>query len=52
MPGALAEQHARQFRHLADVVARRTGRPQEHVEAELASGRWLDSGAALTSSPT
>ncbi|MHB1930609.1 MAG: ATP-dependent Clp protease proteolytic subunit, partial [Acidimicrobiales bacterium] len=44
---AWAEHHAEQSARLACVLARTTGRPQEHVEADLAAGRWLDSAGAV-----
>ncbi|MDA8283010.1 MAG: ATP-dependent Clp protease proteolytic subunit [Actinomycetota bacterium] len=44
---AWAEHHTRQSASLAGVLARTTGRPQEHVEADIAAGRWMDSAAAV-----
>ena len=41
-----ADHHARASGDLAALLARSTGRPAEHVEADLASGRWLDAAGA------
>ncbi len=41
-----AAHHASQSARLAAELARSTARPVEHVEADLASGRWLDAEQA------
>ncbi|HET9072273.1 MAG TPA: ATP-dependent Clp protease proteolytic subunit [Acidimicrobiales bacterium] len=41
-----ATYHAEQATRLAGALAAATGRPAEHVEADLAAGRWLDAEQA------
>jgi hypothetical protein len=41
-----ATYHAEQSARLAAALAAATGRPVEHVEADLAAGRWLDADGA------
>ncbi len=42
-----ADHHVRQSVELAALLSRATGRPAEHVEADLVAGRWLDAEDAL-----
>lgn len=43
-----SEQRRRELQRLADLIAGATGRPLEHVEADIAAGRWLDAAEAAT----
>jgi ATP-dependent Clp protease protease subunit len=42
-----AREHQRQVASFVDRIARATGHPLEHVEADLDRGRWLDADEAL-----
>ena len=42
-----AREHQRQVESFVDRLASATGRPFEHVEADLERGRWLDADEAL-----
>ncbi|MGH9094510.1 MAG: ATP-dependent Clp protease proteolytic subunit [Acidimicrobiales bacterium] len=42
-----AEHHQRQLAQFVNRLATATGRPAEHVEAELVAGRWMDAEAAV-----
>ena len=42
-----AEHHRAQVASFAARLAAATGRPVEHVEADLSMGRWLDADAAV-----
>ncbi len=44
---AHAAHHQRRLERFAATLAAATGQPAEHVEADLAAGRWLDAGAAV-----
>jgi ATP-dependent Clp protease, protease subunit len=44
---AAASEHERQMETFVARVAQATGRPFEHVEADLERGRWLDADEAL-----
>lgn len=45
---AWAEHYRGQLERFVARVAQATGRPVEHVEADMAMGRWLSAGEALT----
>jgi ATP-dependent Clp protease protease subunit len=42
-----AAQHQRQLSRYVQRLAEATGRPFEHIEADLASGRWLNADEAV-----
>ena len=42
-----AEHHRAQLERFVERLAEATGRPAEHVEADLSIGRWLDAREAL-----
>jgi ATP-dependent Clp protease protease subunit len=42
-----AEHRRGQFARFVDVLARATGRPQEHIEADISAGRWLSAAEAV-----
>jgi ATP-dependent Clp protease protease subunit len=44
---AWADHHQAQLERFVALIARATGRPAEHVEADFAIGRWLSAGEAL-----
>lgn len=44
---AWADHYLEQSELLASVLARKTGQAKEHVEADIAAGRWLDASAAV-----
>jgi ATP-dependent Clp protease, protease subunit len=44
---AWAEQHRVELERFVKRLAQATGRPAEHLEADLSLGRWLDAGEAL-----
>lgn len=44
---AWAAHHAEQSARFAAVLAGLTGRPREHLEADLEAGRWLESDEAV-----
>ena len=45
---AWAEHHQAQLARFVDRLAEATGRPAEHVEADLSTGRWLDAPGAVS----
>ena len=45
---ANAREHQRQLEQFVSRLAAATGRPFEHVEADIERGRWLDAEEALT----
>jgi ATP-dependent Clp protease, protease subunit len=44
---AWAEQHRVELERFVKRLARATGRPAEHLEADLSLGRWLSADDAL-----
>jgi ATP-dependent Clp protease protease subunit len=44
---AWVEHHRAQLGSFVRRLAEATGRPSEHVEADMSMGRWLDAGEAL-----
>ena len=42
-----SQQRSQDLLRMAQVIAHATGRPLEHVEADIAAGRWLDAEQAL-----
>jgi ATP-dependent Clp protease protease subunit len=42
-----AAHHQQRLERFAAALASATGQPAEHVEADLAAGRWLDAGEAV-----
>jgi ATP-dependent Clp protease protease subunit len=44
---ALSAEHTAQLAQLTERLARSTGRPVEHLEADLAAGRWLTAEQAV-----
>lgn len=45
---AWAEHHQAQLARFVEGLADATGRPGEHIEADLSAGRWLDAPAAVS----